>query len=157
MTQTNLFGILRFRWRYPSLLGVYCVTGCPQKTTWSLEAFYLLQPTFVFPVVERRSRRVICCSPVLRLAPSGHWCVRGSASRRWNTPLYVITLSSLLIRQEVLGHVVLFCSSFGLLASGLCGQRETIGCSEAQHALHISCWTRSSYFLSGGWRRRVLL
>ncbi|GAU27609.1 hypothetical protein TSUD_271500 [Trifolium subterraneum] len=56
---------------------------------------------------------------------------------------------SLLLQQVNLGRVAPFFNSFGLLAFGLCGRREIIDCSEAQHVVPINCWTRSSFFLLG--------
>ncbi|MCI26053.1 hypothetical protein A2U01_0047244, partial [Trifolium medium] len=39
---------------------------------------------------------------------------------------------------------------YGLFASGLCGPKETIDCSEAQKTHCITCWTRSRLFPIGG-------
>jgi hypothetical protein len=70
MTLENSFDTLRFHWRSPSLCGVYCATGCPQKLTRSLKASYLLQLIFVFLIVERRSQLITYSSPVGLLALS---------------------------------------------------------------------------------------
>jgi hypothetical protein len=129
----------------------------PTKQTWSLEALYLLQIRCAFLAVARWSQLIICFSLVVLLVLFGHWCVCGLASQWWSTILYVITSFSLLIRQVVLEHVALFCSSFGLPASGPCGRREIIGFFEAQRVLLLRCWTRSSSFPLGCWRRRVSL
>jgi hypothetical protein len=72
MKRTNSSGILRFRWRYPSWRGVYCVTGCPQKQTWFLEASYLPQLIYAFLDVERLSQLIIYLSHVVLLILFGH-------------------------------------------------------------------------------------
>ncbi|GAU18484.1 hypothetical protein TSUD_366670 [Trifolium subterraneum] len=56
----------------PSSRDVYCVTGYPQKQTWSPEASYLLQLTFAFLDVERSSRPNTYSSPAVLLVLFGH-------------------------------------------------------------------------------------
>jgi hypothetical protein len=124
IVQTNSYGILRFRWRFSSLCGVYYVTGYPQKQTYSLETSYLLQLICAFLVVKRRSRPIIYSSHAVLLVLFRHWCVRGLTSRWWTTFPYVITSSGLHIQQTILGHVAPSCSLFSLLVLELCGQRE---------------------------------
>jgi hypothetical protein len=60
-----------FRWRSPSLLSVYCVTGCPQKQTWLLET-YLLQLICVYLGAVRWSRLITYFSHLVLLVLFGH-------------------------------------------------------------------------------------
>jgi hypothetical protein len=70
--------------------------------------------------------------------------------------LYVIILFSSLSQLEVYELVGIFCSLYGLPASGSCRMNETIGCSTTQQASCIFCWTKSSCSPFDGWRRRML-
>jgi hypothetical protein len=157
MMLRSSFDILMFRWRSLSLLGVFCVTGFPQKQTWFSRHLTYCSSSVRTWVLVRWSRLIINLSFVVLLVLFGHYCIRGLAFRWWSTLLFVIISFSSLFQQVVPGHVALLCSSFGSRALGWCGRREITGFSVAQRALFINCWTRSSSSHLGGWRRRVLL
>jgi hypothetical protein len=91
------------------------------------------------------------------LVPCGHLCVLVLAFQRSMLTLFLTTLFSLLHQLGVYEHVDPFCSLFGLSASGSCGTKETIACSETEQLQCIIYWTKSNYSLLGGYRRQMLL